>query len=166
MVASPVAVARERLVLARALRQRNQNPQNEPGMCFRINETEKRVRKEAPKPALRSSLAGLKPFIANRLHCGYRASPGWIDLYHIAGTRLMLHIAAIRGKFSEKPGSRWFGNQRFQSNEGRKTKPLCFIPSICLIPAPDRLCGRPSNHILAYLCSLSTPARTFRSAAL
>src|SRR5438552_6647772 len=50
------------------LRQNNQNSQNEPGMSFGINETEKREWKGGClKAEFRSSILGAKPFIANIL---------------------------------------------------------------------------------------------------
>jgi len=67
------------------LRQNNQNSQNEPGMSFGINETEKREWKGGClKAEFRSSILGAKPFIANMLP----NSPRSDCLYHIAGKRL------------------------------------------------------------------------------
>ena len=84
----------------RDVRQQNRNSQNEPGMSFVINETEKRVWKEAAEPAFTSSPQGVKPFTANSLPCDRPASPRSDCWYHIEGIRLMPQISGIRGKFS------------------------------------------------------------------
>ena len=89
------------------------------------------MRKEAPKPAFRSSLAGLKPFIVNRLHCGYRTSPGWIDLYHIASTRLMLHMAQSGENSQKNPTSSGLGISDFiQMKAEKRSHSVSFRPLI------------------------------------
>src|SRR5947208_17182342 len=82
----------------RDVRQQNRNSQNEPGMSFVINETEKRVWKEAAEPAFTSSPQGVKPFTANSLPCDRPASPRSDCWYHIEALMLVSKISEKSGK--------------------------------------------------------------------
>src|SRR5436309_1033776 len=88
----------------RDVRQLNRNSQNEPGMSFGINETEKRGVKEAVKPHSvnpREELSHSLPtcYVANRrLHRGWSAC-------------IILQLLYLASQLRTNPGKIFRGNQ-------------------------------------------------------
>src|SRR5947208_15738508 len=88
----------------RDVKKQNRNSQNEPGMSFAINETEKRDVKEAVKPAFPSSPRGVKPFTANMLRANRRLHRGW-------SACIILQLLYLASQLRTNPGKIFRGNQ-------------------------------------------------------